>query len=259
MRPRIALARFLIRAGNALHAMAPGVMRPDDLIEFGRQAYGGGTNLDVFTRDEVVDRGLSALEQRLLEALPDREGELLVLGVGGGREAIALARAGFRVTGVDFVPEMVSRAVENARRRGVELNGLVQEISQLSVPPQSYDVIWLATGMYSCVPTRKRRVRMLVRITDALRPGGHFVCEYRLGGPACSRRAYLATKLGAWLTLGNLAHERGDQLWMNHEFLHFFPSPDHVRAEFEQAGLAVVMMVENTAAQRGAAVLQKRS
>jgi hypothetical protein len=63
---------------------------------------------------------------------------------------------------------MVERARETAARRGLTIEGLVQEISQLDVPAGCYDVVWLSTAMYSCVPTRAKRVEMLQRIGRAL-------------------------------------------------------------------------------------------
>ena len=64
---------------------------------------------------------------------------------------------------MDFVAEMVERAKANAARQGVALEGLVQEISQLDVPDGVYDLVWLSARMYSCLPTRQRRVEMLRR------------------------------------------------------------------------------------------------
>ena len=175
MRPRITLARFLIQMGKFVESLAVMVMRPDDLVEFGRQTYTRPHNVASWGRSDLVERGLRPDETALLEKLPLKEGRLLLLGVGGGREAIPLARMGFDVTGVDFVPGMVELAKENAAQRGVRIEGLVQEISRLDVPASSYDVVWLCAAMYSCVPTRQRRVAMLRRIRQALRPGGgHF-------------------------------------------------------------------------------------
>lgn len=48
------------------------------------------------------------------EKIPLKQGRVLVLCMGGGREAIALAQRGFEVVGVDFVPEVLEKARENA-------------------------------------------------------------------------------------------------------------------------------------------------
>ena len=87
---------------------------------------------------------------------------------------------GFEVVGVDFIQELVARAEENAARHGVSIQGLVQEISQLEVPPASFDLGLISAAMYSCIPTRKRRVEMLTRIKAALKPEGYFLCQFIL-------------------------------------------------------------------------------
>jgi len=176
-RPRLSLARLLIRVGKFVQSTALMVMRPDDLVEFSRQMYTRPHNVKSWGRPDLVERGLHPEEEALLEHLPGQEGRLL-LGVGGGREAIPLARLGFCVTGVDFVPGMVQLAQENAARQGLAIEGLVQEISALDVPAGAYDVVWLTAAMYSCMPTRERRVGMLLRVRQTLRPGGHFVCGF---------------------------------------------------------------------------------
>ncbi|MBW1887914.1 MAG: hypothetical protein JRI52_06130, partial [Deltaproteobacteria bacterium] len=112
MRPRIILGRFLIRLGRFINSLAVVVMRPDDLVEFGRQTYANPESVENLCRVETVDLGLTSDETGLLEKTPLKKGRLLLLGVGGGREAIPLARMGFDVTGVDFVRDLVERSIE---------------------------------------------------------------------------------------------------------------------------------------------------
>ncbi len=128
MSVRVSLARVLLLLGAFVQSLPVVVLTPDDLVEFSRQSYAKTGNVESWAEDELVDSGLSADELDLLAAAPATTGDLLLLGVGGGREAITLARMGFRVTGVDYVSAMVNRARENAARRGVSMVGLVQEI-----------------------------------------------------------------------------------------------------------------------------------
>ena len=259
MKPRITLGRFLIRLGKFVQSLAVMVMRPDDLVEFGRQMYTRPHNVASWGQPDLVDRGLSPDETALLEHLPHKEGRLLLLGVGGGREAIPLAQMGFAVTGVDFIPEMVEKARENAAQRGVKIEGLVQEISKLDVPTGAYDVVWLCAAMYSCVPTRSRRVAMLRRIRRGLRPGGHFVCQFHWGTQyQHSPKVELARRLVAYLTLGNLSYEKGDMLWFNIEFIHGFLSEEKLRSEVEAGGFEVIHLHISDRMARGGAVLLKR-
>ncbi len=258
MRPRIALARFLIRLGNFMQSLPVMVMRPDDLVEFSRQTYARQHSVAGWGRPDLLDEGLHADEYELLEKLPCTGGRLLLLGVGGGREAIPLARLGFQVTGVDFVPEMVEQAIRNAARHDLVIDGLVQEISRLELPENAYDAVWLSAAMYSCVPTRQRRLEMLRRIYKALRPGGFFVCQFHWSaGKMELSRGERARKAIAWLTLGNISYEPGDMLWHNIEFLHGFLSADELKTEFLNSGFEIAHLGIPEQRMRGGAVLKK--
>jgi SAM-dependent methyltransferase len=231
------------------------VMRPDDLVEFGRQSY--ARDLEYWSSEKLLGQGLTPLETSLLEKIPLDRGRVLLLGLGGGRDAIPLARRGFEVTGVDFVPEMVNRALENAAREGVKLQGLVGEISSLDLPPASFDVVWLSQSMYSSIPTCKRRVEMLKRLRRFLKPGGYLNCmffwETRIG---FSPKVELARKIFSVLTLGNLWYEPGDLLWLNFEFSHGFSSEEELRSEFDAGGFVLLHLQLPDEGVAGGAVLR---
>jgi hypothetical protein len=140
----------------------------------------------------------------------------------------------------------------------VQIDGLVQEISQLDVPADAYDVVWLSRGMYSCVPTRARRVAMVRRIARALKPGGLFLCQFHWRAhPRPRGKGELLRRLVALCTLGNLRYEAGDTLWLHVEFVHEFTSEGAIRSELEEGGLSVVR-IRTDETTRGSAVCRKR-
>jgi SAM-dependent methyltransferase len=59
-------------------------------------------------------------------------GPALDLGCGSGIWAVELARRGWQVTGVDFVPKALRRARERAREAGVEVTLLEGDVTKLS-------------------------------------------------------------------------------------------------------------------------------
>ncbi|MFC1948013.1 class I SAM-dependent methyltransferase [Chloroflexota bacterium] len=255
----IKLARGILRLGSFIQSLAVVVMKPDDLIEFGRQTYSDPEDVMYWARDSRVDMDLNEAELELVEAIPKKQGKLLLLGVGGGRDAIPLAKMGFRVTGVDYIPAMVDVAIQNATRRGVTIGGLVQDISRLDVQAGAYDIVWIANEMYSCIPTRARRVEMVRRIAHALTRDGLFICQFRLhSGAKPSRKSMFLRRTVAAVALGNFAYESGDILWGNIEFTHEFSSEDTVRSELEEGGLSIVRLRANQAQYRGDAVCRKK-
>jgi len=284
MRPRVAIARLLVRAARrmdragasgkvwrkvhtprgarglrrlarAIHWLALMVMRPDDLVEFSRLAYSHQGGIRAWSSTESVSVGLTEDESALLSHIPRSGARLLLLGMGGGREAVPLARMGFSVTGVDFVPEMVQAAIDYAAREGLQVQSLVQELSALDVPAAGFGVAWLSAGMYSCIPTRTRRLAVLARVRDALRPGGHFMCQFVYIPPSQSARAETIRRAMALLTLGNLSYEPGDML--SSEFIHAFPDAESACDEFAEAGFEVARLQTPQERNRWGALLVK--
>jgi SAM-dependent methyltransferase len=243
-RPRVLAARSLVRLGQFVKSLALPVMRPDDLVEFGRRTYAGAGSVESWAEDRLVDAGLTENERELVDLLPARRGGLLVLGVGGGREAISFARMGFQVTGVDFVPELVRRAEDNARTHGVDLTGVIGHVDRINFPAESFDVVTLFAGMYSSLPTRVRRIRMLNRIRRALRPGGYFLCQFHWDpGFKPDTKAETLRRVISILTLGHLGYEPGDMLWGYGEFIHAFRTESELRSEFAEAAFEVVKFI----------------
>lgn len=255
---RISLAKLLLKLGAFIKSLPVVIMKPDDLIAFSRNTYAKPVFVERFSEDSLLQTGLSQTELKAIEAIPIKSGNLLLLGVGGGREAIPFTRMGFCVTGVDFIPEMVDRAIENAIRHGVEIQGLVQELSQLDLPEAHFDMVWMSRSMYSSVPTRKRRVDMVHRISRALKPGGAFICQFHHDPNLSStKNVVLMRRIIAYCVLGNLEYEAGDTLWGNVEFLHAFSSQAELQSEIEDGGLSVVKFLSKNSSPSGCAICEK--
>lgn len=259
-KPRISLARSLVRLGRFIQSLAISVMRPEDLIEFSRLAYASTRSTEDWSRDGFIDDGLSQNELSLLDETPLKAGRILLLGVGGGREAIPLARRGYAVTGVDYVPAMIERAIASAAKRGISIQGFVQDIAKLDVPPESFDLVWFSPRLYSCIPTRRRRIGMMRRVASSLRPGGFAVCQFHWDPSARdSRWSSFLRRAAAWLSLGYREYEEGDHLWRRVEFLHAFREERALREEFAEGGLEVSALKVHPESLEGGAILWKRS
>lgn len=99
---------------------------------------------------------------------------VLDLGSGAGIDAFVARRevgeAG-RVVGVDFTPEMVAKARENAARLGFDNVAFVEgEIEALPLGDATVDVA-LSNCVLNLVPDKAQAFREIFRV---LRPGGHF-------------------------------------------------------------------------------------
>ena len=240
MKPRVAVARLLIRLGRFIQSLAIMVMRTDDLIEFSCQTYATPEAVKIWGRDDMIDVGLTPDEIDVLDRVPVSHGRLLLLGVGGGREAVALGQKGFDVTGVDFIPQLVAKTEENCAKHKLRFTGLVQEISRIDVPAAHFNVVWLGDGIYSSVPTAHRRVAMLKRIRTALKNDGYCICLFFWRqGKGVPHAVEWLRKCFSFLTWGNIHYEDGDTLFQNTEFIHEFFSEQTLKDEFKKGGFMV--------------------
>jgi SAM-dependent methyltransferase len=99
-------------------------------------------------------------------------GTALDAGMGNGRNAIYLARKGWKVTGIDLSPAAVKRAREEAAQLKAELDARVGDVERMALPRAHYDLIL-------CLYTEPLAVRAAKKFIDALKPGGLLLIEGR--------------------------------------------------------------------------------
>jgi SAM-dependent methyltransferase len=114
-------------------------------------------------------------------------GEILCLAEGQGRNAVFLARLGFRVTGVDGSAVGLEQAKTLAAEHGVEIQTIVADLGEFDLGVARWDGI---VSIWCHLPPALRR-RVHRGVVAALRPGGLLLLEsytprqleYGTGGP----------------------------------------------------------------------------
>jgi SAM-dependent methyltransferase len=109
----------------------------------------------------------------LEEVIRDRPpGRALDLGCGPGRDAIALARHGWEVVGVDFAPQAIARAKERAVKAASSASFVVGDVTRLSEigVDGPFDLV-IDVGCYHTIPA-ERRDSYAAEVAAVARPGG---------------------------------------------------------------------------------------
>lgn len=93
---------------------------------------------------------------------------VLDVATGTGNAAIAAARCGCRVTGVDYVPELLERAHARAVAERLPVTFATGDAERLAYPDASFDAVLSCVGVMFA-PDQERAAAELVRVC---RPGG---------------------------------------------------------------------------------------
>lgn len=100
-------------------------------------------------------------------------GRALDLGCGTGTNTLALAEAGWQVTGVDFVPRALQQARRKAQAAGVTVTFLQEDVSRLSQAQGPFDLA-LDIGCFHGLPATQRE-SYLQNLQRILAPDGHWL------------------------------------------------------------------------------------
>jgi len=123
-------------------------------------------------RPETIDRSVTWL----IESLALHTGDsVLDLGCGPGLYASRFARAGLRVTGVDYSRRSIAYATRYASENSLDITYRYQNYLELTDEGQ-YDAVLLIYGDF-CPLNPEQRAKLLGNIAHALKPDGKFVLD----------------------------------------------------------------------------------
>lgn len=103
----------------------------------------------------------------------ENKGTLLDMGCGYGRDAIAFAKMGYDVTGVDISMVGVNRMMTTADEEGVSVQGFISDMLSFEYP-QAYDMI-LMDMVIQFLDTEAEQVEALMKAVEHLNPEGQIV------------------------------------------------------------------------------------
>ncbi len=143
----------------------------------------------------------------LVKVIQERKkaGTALDLGCGAGVFSIYLAKSGYQVTGLDFIPKALEMASQLAKEKGAQVNWVQADLLNWN-PETKFDII-LDSG---CLHTISNKTKFKQNIVNWLSPGGDFILghfgrrnfwDWRPVGPIRRSKDELENLLGPELKL----------------------------------------------------------
>ena len=141
------------------------------------QPFYGGATLHVRSYDSInpgdgpVIRGDAPFYLDLARRVG---GEVLEIGVGTGRVALQLARAGVQVTGLDASPDMLAIAVEKTASAGLadRLRLERADMRGFDLATRSFGLVIVPFRAFQILLTPQDQLAALAAVRQHLRPGG---------------------------------------------------------------------------------------
>ncbi|MCI0777498.1 MAG: methyltransferase domain-containing protein [Chloroflexi bacterium] len=134
------------------------------------------------TLPELIDLDFGDFTEDLplYEQLAQRcDGPILELGVGTGRVALTLARAGYEVWGIDSSSAMLDHARSKAAPNLTDRLHLEQADMRDFALDRKFALVFAGFGGFDHLLSPDDQARCLRRVRDHLAPGGLFVCDLR--------------------------------------------------------------------------------
>lgn len=210
-----------------------------------------------FNQKEEVDfhilhaaGGLEDWEDEAVKKFMRPQSSVLDIGCGAGREALALAKQGFKITAIDIAPAMIAAARKKAEAQSLEITFKAMAASEIDFPAESFDYCLVSRDVYSFTPAKSLRIETLQRIKKCLKKGGLvFLSAYIIPAPLFSGRWCVDSfRRARNIILPAATSEAGD-IWVRGVspssrmatfcFCHYFSSPREIEDEMKQAGFSV--------------------
>ena len=236
----LTLKKFFLKLSSMLGTLVILILKPKDHERLTRHFYQTREAIRTWGGPPVTEQGLIEEEEVFVHTYLRGGERCLVLHCGGGREAIALAKKGFRVTGVDRSKTLIDAAEQYVEKEDLSCTFLVQDGLALSLE-ERFDAVFLGSNMYSAIPLKEWRIGFLRRIGQHLTEGGLFYLKFATGVSPEELRSYPIKKSLARM-FGNRFYELGDSLFAGWHYQHSFVKEGDLRQEIEASGLEAVAL-----------------
>jgi hypothetical protein len=165
---------------------------------------------------------------------------ILVAAAGGGREVLALRRAGYTADGFDCNPNLVEASGGLFEQLGESRGVILCPPDQAPPGPPIYSGLIVGWSAYTHIPTRARRVAFLQALRQRALPGSPLLLSFfaRAGSSRYDTLVYRVAMVSRFVFRGRKeALEVGDHL--NWSYSHWF-TREEMEAELSAGGFRMV-------------------
>jgi SAM-dependent methyltransferase len=113
---------------------------------------------------------------KILQLTGCKKGSALDLCCGPGRHSVALAKKGFRVTGVDRTKFLLDKAKRLARAKRVKVEWVLEDMKHFA-RPETYNLIINMFTAFGYFDKKEDDLRVLQNMRDSLKSGGICVID----------------------------------------------------------------------------------
>ncbi|MEZ4271426.1 MAG: methyltransferase domain-containing protein [Myxococcota bacterium] len=235
MRFRVGAFETFFHAYDLLYRVAGGIalgfFDAADLQDFNTRAY---AKTRMYQSADHNEQGLYDWEKACFERYFPKQGRILAIGVGGGREVLALRRMGYTVSAFECNPVLVESA--NALMRKHHLDEDIALGPKDACPSVSgpFDGMLVGWGAYSHIFSSATRVQLLRDVADILEPNAPILLSTPTRDPSVLYNRRLLTLANAIRHLRRQAPvQQGDTF--NSMYLHFFTQAE-LESELDAGG-----------------------
>ncbi|MGA8501901.1 MAG: hypothetical protein WB683_10155 [Candidatus Sulfotelmatobacter sp.] len=122
--------------------------------------------------------GFFGWEKSVLDRFFQRGSRILVAGAGGGREVLALRKAGFEAEGFECSVPLVRASEQIFDRQGESEYVTFCQPDRVPQGPRIYDGLVVGWTVYTHVPTKARRVAFLQALSERALAGSPLLVSY---------------------------------------------------------------------------------
>jgi len=196
-----------------------------------------------------LNDGFEDWERELVENCASHHGSTLVIGAGGGREALALKKRGAHVESIEYNFQLAMSTDAALKKLGVEIPLWHEPRFQIPEPDEAYDTVFVARLYLSYIHDRNRRIEFLKRVRSVLKDDGVLIFGYFIRPE--NARTNLSRSFRFQAVLANLIRrirgkikqfpvEVGDHLDPHIPLYHHHFIEQEITAELHEAGFRVL-------------------